>query len=409
MSGTLSDGALWRIRVPRQWNRTLILYSHGYLPDVRPPALAPVGLESWLLEHGYALAASSYAHGGWAVADAVPDQLETAAVFKVRVAIPQRIIAWGESMGGLVTVALAERADSPLDGALSACGSVAGTLDMMNQALDGAFAFTTLVAPHAGIRMVDVADDRANGARVSAALREALGTPRGRARVALATALAGLPVWTQPNSPEPASGDYAGQLAQVAESFVAGVFLPRAEQERVAGGVFSWNTDTEYRVQLARTGRRAWVEHYYREAGADLEQDLRALNAAPRVRAVPPAVDYMRANYVPAGRPRVPLMSYHTLGDGLTSPDLQRAYSQEVDRNNAGANFRAAWVRGAGHCTFTIGEHVAALRTLERRLSAGSWETQPEKLNSVVAREKLGAGRFVRALNGTPRESRDSH
>src|SRR5581483_11240462 len=117
LSGTLPDGALWRARVPGGWNGTLILYSHGYLPDVRPPNLAPAGLESWLLQNGYALAASSYAHGGWAVADAIPDQLGTLAVFAARVATPRRTIAWGESMGGLVTIALAERADAPIDGA----------------------------------------------------------------------------------------------------------------------------------------------------------------------------------------------------------------------------------------------------------------------------------------------------
>lgn len=394
LSGTLRDGALWRVHVPSEWNGTLILYSHGYLPDVRPPALAPAGLETWLLQHGYALAASSYAHGGWAVAEAIPDQLETVAVFRSRIGAPQRVIAWGESMGGLVTVALAERPDSPLNGALTACGSIAGTLDMMNRALDGAFAFTTLAAPRADVRIVGTGDDRANGARVAAALSGALGTAAGRARVALAAALAGIPVWTQPRSPEPAPGDYAGQLTQVAQSFVAGVFLPRAEQERVAHGVFSWNTDTDYRVQLARTGRRAWVEHYYREAGISLERDLNALNAAPRVRADPAAVDYMRANYVPAGTPRVPLLSYHTLGDGLTSPMLQLAYLEKVDSNGSAGNFRAAWVRAPGHCTFSLGEHVAALRSLEHRLSTGSWETQAGRLNALVMEESLGTGRF---------------
>jgi len=84
-------------------------------------------------------------------------------------------------MGGLVTVALAERPDSGLNGALSACGSISGTLDMMNRALDGAFAFTTLAAPHAGIRIVETGDDRANGARVAVALSEVLSTAQGRA------------------------------------------------------------------------------------------------------------------------------------------------------------------------------------------------------------------------------------
>jgi hypothetical protein len=56
-TGRLQDGALWRIKVPEGWNGTLLLYSHGYSAIVQVPALAPAGLEQWLLERGYALAA----------------------------------------------------------------------------------------------------------------------------------------------------------------------------------------------------------------------------------------------------------------------------------------------------------------------------------------------------------------
>src|SRR5580700_7421075 len=82
LSGTLASGAQWKARVPRHWNGTLLLYSHGYSPTLRPPELAPPQLEGWLLAHGYALAASSYAKGGWALAEAVPDQLATLDTFQ---------------------------------------------------------------------------------------------------------------------------------------------------------------------------------------------------------------------------------------------------------------------------------------------------------------------------------------
>ncbi len=248
--------------------------------------------------------------------------------------------------------------------------------------------------------MVSIEDDRANAARVSAALSDALSTSQGRARIALAGALAGLPGWTQPHSPEPAPDDYEGQLHELAQSFVAGVFLPRAEQERVAHGVFSSNVGTDYRLQLAQTGRRAWVEHFYRQAGLNLEHDLSRLNAAPRVHADPAAVEYMRANYVPSGMPRVPVMSSHTLGDGLTSPSLQLAYLREVNRHNLAANFHAAWVHAAGHCTFTVAEHVSALRALEHRLTTARWDATPDELNALAAAEQLDNARFVSYMPG---------
>jgi hypothetical protein len=378
LSGALPDGALWRIAVPAHWNGTLLLYSHGYAPLVQAPALAPQGLESWLLQHGYALAASSYARAGWAVAEAVPDQLATLEQFAVSVGKPRRTIAWGESMGGLVTVALAESHAARLDGALSACGSVAGTVDMMNMALDGAFAFTTLIAPDVN------------------SLQQAMTSPRGRARLALAAALGGLPVWSQAQSPQPEASDLAGQLEQVAHTFAAGVFLPRQDQEQRAGGAFSWNSGVDYRLLLKHSGRRSWVAAYYRHSGFSLARDLETLNAAPRVSANPEAVAYMRAHYAPSGALIIPLMSYHTIGDGLTSPVLEGAYELQVKRAGRGSNFRAVWVAAAGHCTFSAAEHVIALRALESRLQSGHWDVNPDQLNATSVAPDLGARRFIR-------------
>jgi hypothetical protein len=103
---------------------------------------------------------------------------------------------------------------------------------MMNMALDGAFTFRALVAPDAGIELVGVRDDRANGARVQEAVEGAMVTPKGRARVALSGVLGGLPGWTTQDGPEPAASDADGQVAEMAKTFVMGVMLPRQDQEK---------------------------------------------------------------------------------------------------------------------------------------------------------------------------------
>ena len=378
LSGELPDGALWRIEVPAAWNGTLLIYSHGYAPRVQPPALAPRGLEQWLLQHGYALAASSYARAGWAVAEAVPDQQATLEQFASNIGRPRRTIAWGESMGGLVTVALAESRASRLDGALSACGSVAGSVAMMNMALDGAFAFTTLIGPAAD------------------SLQQAMASTQGRARLALAAALGGVPPWSQPQSPRPPAADLQGQLEQVARTFAAGVFLPREDQEQRAGGPFSWNSGVDYRALLDHSGRRRWVAAYYRQSGLSLGHDLETLDAAPRISANPRAVAYMRAHYAPSGELNVPLFSYHTIGDGLTSPVLEGAYAGLVNRAGRAAELRTGWVAAAGHCTFSPAEHIIALKTLESRLQSGHWDVTPGQLNSILLAPDLGPHRFIR-------------
>jgi len=383
-SGVLADGALWRARVPALWNGTLLLYSHGYAAQLQPPQLAPRDLERWLLAQGYALAASSYSQPGWAVEEAVPDQRATLAVVTSRIGKPQTTLAWGDSMGGLVTTALAEMPGVPIDGAVSACGSIAGTLAMMNTALDGAFAFVTLQAPDAGIQLVEVADDRANAVHVTHAVALALQTPQGRARVALAGVLGGLPVWTDPAAPAPSQDDYAMQLEEMAQALGGGVFPPRTDQEHRAGGVLSWNTGIDYRAQLRRTGRWHWVESFYKAAHLDLQQDLRRLNAAPRIAGQPAAIAYMRSHYAPTARPLVPFLTLHTIGDGLTSEVLQAGYSQA-----------AAHGPRSGNCRFSPAEYVAALHTVELRLHQGTWSTDPATLNTRAAQSGLGTGRFV--------------
>lgn len=377
LSGALPDGALWRIAVPADWNGTLLLYSHGYAPQVQAPALAPRGLESWLLQHSYALAASSYAGAGWAVAEAVPDQQATLRQFADRVGRPQRTIAWGESMGGLITVALAESPSSGLDGALSACGSVAGTLTMMNMALDGAFAFKILIGPEPN------------------RVQQAMSSAAGRARLALAAALGGLPLWSQPESQRPSAADLQGQLEQIAGTFAAGVFLPRQDQEQRAGGEFSWNSGVDYRLLLQRSGRRRWVEAFYRNSELSLARDLETLNSAPRINANPQAVAYMRAHYDPSGVLQIPLVSYHTIGDGLTSPVLEGVYAGKVDQAGHESSLRTAWVEAAGHCMFSPAEHLSALRTLELRLKTGRWRASPRQMNAISMPSSLGPQRFI--------------
>jgi len=384
VEGATPSGSQYLLERPTDWNGTLLLYSHGWWGAMRAPEDSPPGMRDRLLAEGYALAGSTYAAPGWAVAEAVPDQLATLEVFAERFSAPERVIAWGNSMGGLVSTAIAERHAEHIDGALTMCASSAGALGMLNAGLDGAFAFVTLVAPDAGIRLVGINDDRANGARVARALDTALTSAAGRARIALAAVLAGLPGWTQPGKEKPAADDYAAQAAEMAASFVVGVFLPRAEQEQRAGGIYSWNDGVDYRALLADSGRRALVARLYTDAGIDLEADLDRLNAAPKVSANPAAVDYMREHFTPAGRIGVPVLSLHTLGDGLTSPGLQGAYVQTVVAAGGADMIAAAWNDRAGHCTSTPGEMSAALAALETRLTSGQWRVAAADLNAAA-------------------------
>lgn len=293
LAGTLPTGARWTAQVPPRWNGTLLLWSRGYAPKAGDPELAPPPVRAALLAQGYAIAASNYGADGWALAEAVPAQRDTVAAVERRIGPARRVIGLGYSMGGLVTTALVEAPTPVLDGAVAFCPSIGGALGMMNMALDGAFVVRTLVAPDAGLRLVDTRDDRANSVRVAAALAHAQQTPEGRARIALAAVLAGLPGWTRPDRPQPAPTDAAAQAEEMAASASMGIFLPRADQEARAGGIFSWNIGVDYRAQLRRSGRWATVATLYRQAGLNLSADFDRLAKAPRIAADPRAIAYM--------------------------------------------------------------------------------------------------------------------
>ncbi|MBO0789325.1 MAG: hypothetical protein J2P33_24960, partial [Actinobacteria bacterium] len=80
-TGTLPDGASYKIECPAgAWNGTLFLYSHGYVTPGAPNPAQDSGdpvTAGWLLDHGFALAGSSYASTGWAIQQALPDQIGT--------------------------------------------------------------------------------------------------------------------------------------------------------------------------------------------------------------------------------------------------------------------------------------------------------------------------------------------
>lgn len=129
LTGTLLDGATWLIEKPAKWNGTLVLYGHGMVaPGEANPALdAPDAITGkFLLDHGYALAGSSYATTGFAMEQGLNDQADVVGGFRQQVAQPKTTIAWGTSLGGMVTAGLLERHPELFDGGLSMCGPLVG-------------------------------------------------------------------------------------------------------------------------------------------------------------------------------------------------------------------------------------------------------------------------------------------
>src|ERR1700751_1907523 len=210
---SLPDGATYLIEVPSNWNGTLFLYSHGYVVPGEPNPAQDVGdpaTGAFLLANGFALAGSSYAHTGWAIQEALVDQIQALAIFEGNFGKPKQTIAWGHSLGGIITAGLGQNNPGRFTAAQPMCGVLAGGVATWNAALDGEFAFKTLLAPNSDLQLVNITNPN-NLNLADKILAEAQTNPQGRARIALGAALSDTPGWFTPLSPEPAADDFAAQ------------------------------------------------------------------------------------------------------------------------------------------------------------------------------------------------------
>ena len=398
LTGTLADGATYEIEVPANWNCTLFLYSHGYVAPGQSNPATDVGdpvTRAWLLGHGYALAGSSYATTGWAIQQALPDQIATLDVFDQQVGEPAQTIAWGHSLGGIITAGLIQDYPNRFTAALPMCGVLSGGVATWNTALDSEVVFQQLIDP--SLQVVNITDPTGNLNLAEVAVTGAQRSAPGRARIALAAALGDTPGWFTPLSSEPAANDYAAQEQNQfqwdTEVDFPFVFALRAELEARAHGNPSWTTGVNFAAQLAKSPNLAEVIALYHAAGLSLRADLATLNHAARISADPGAVRYL-ARYISFnGQLSMPVLTMHTTGDGLVIPENEQAYASVVRQAGDSRLLRQIFVSRAGHCAFTPAETITAAQTLLHRLTTGHWNDQalqPASLNGNAA--ALGPG-----------------
>ena len=404
LHGTL-QGANYTIAVPSNWNGTLALYSHGYVFATQPllnpaPDASDAASGAALLSSGYALAGSSYSQNGWALQQAFHDQTTLLNYFDATCGHPTRTIAWGDSLGGIITAGLIQLYPERFTGALPMCGVVAGGIGTWNQALDSSFAFNVLLA-QSQLSVVHITDPNGTFSKAEAILQAAQNSPQSRARIALVAALGDIPGWFDPKSPEPASQDYTtqeqNQFAWESQVDFPFAFGARAELEYRAGGNPSWNVGVNYRAQLNLSTSSKEVKALYKQAGLNLDTDLDALAKAPRIKADPQAKHYLSKYITFNGDLNVPVLTIHTTGDGLVVNQDEQAYKSVVHSQGDAALLRQTFVHRAGHCAFTPAEKLTAFSTLIQRLDTGKWDgsTNPTLLNQEAA--ALGAN-----LNPTP-------
>jgi alpha-beta hydrolase superfamily lysophospholipase len=397
--GVLPDGGTWVADLPSNWNGTLLLFSHGYGPTTAQDAPDST-TQRYLIAAGYALAGSSYDPKGswWALNSAVRDQFQTLTAVERTVlpSPPRRVIAIGQSMGGLISALEDQRSNGRLDGVLTTCGLVAGAVNLENYQLHGSWAISALLAPSEHIQLVGYqtpAQAAVAAEELQQAAQSAQKTAQGRARLALASALYNVPTWTTTNllsqntnplvppasQPAPARDYDQQELEQYYTQYAVGsIVLPfiqtgRSSIEQAAGGQPAWNAGVDYAKLLARSPYRAEVSALYKQAGLDLHADLGTLTKGASIKAELPALRNLYATSVASGKLQVPELNIHTIADQLIPVQQENYYAAQIAAAGSRRLLRQAYVARQGHCNFSPAEIIAALHALEHRLNTGRW------------------------------------
>lgn len=139
--GTTSDGAPFVMMVPANFNGTVALYSHGYRYNIDLPAgmlpSVPAGykvtntpepipggnpaIANYFLGNGMAIMGSGFSRQGWNLDAAVATNVELVAAFKKQFPTTNHVLAWGSSLGGIITQTLAEKYPTLVDAVAPMC------------------------------------------------------------------------------------------------------------------------------------------------------------------------------------------------------------------------------------------------------------------------------------------------
>ena len=373
--GTDQFGAKYEIAMPKKFNGTLLVWSHGIRKNSNLPAIpvvAPKGylvdnsaeiaptpdIAAKLLKQGFALAGSGVQTQGWNLAEQV---LATTIVIDQAIAtFPaiDRVAAWGASLGGLSSQILAEtnpglvEAVAPLclsDSALTEITMAGDFLWGVKTLFDPTIKLANYSAGAAGyVEMVtDIGKVLTVFGTLSAAIKANPLAPTWPATSTAPATLKGIPVRsavlllglisgisTQSTTFDSSSGPkgpletsfglvISPALAVLENGAQAAILAVVAnyDMELRAGGVVFDNSKTNYAARLGDDGDVYAAGLSGKTATAGMLGYLSALNpAAPRVTADASAVASMKALGEISGKITVPTITLTATADHITPP-----------------------------------------------------------------------------------------
>ena len=341
-------GAAYQVEVPANWNGKLVMYAHGYRGTGDALTVSAPSIRRYLIQNGYAWAASSYSKNYYDVRAGVEDTNALALEFtKIAAANgrtlsePTRTYITGHSMGGHITGAAIEDEAAKTavhkvkyHGAVPMCG-VMGDTELFNQ-----FGAMQVAAQAiAGVPSYPLQ----KWSEVSALVTNTLFT-------------------TFPSKPTALGAKYLSALQNI-----TGGPRPMFDLGIAFGGSFpsAWGTfggDGTVSGILTKSVVDTTAITYAIDGDA---AGTTALNQVALKWVADPDANRLRTDglrWIPVinGEFKIPVVSIHTLGDLFVPFSMEQVYAKRTAAKGNSAWLVQRAIRGASHCDFTVAEQVAA-------------------------------------------------
>ena len=375
-TGTDENKSKYEIMMPEKFNGTLMVYGHGIRYNVNLPAIpvvAPKGslidysasvspseeVTAALLAQGFALAGVGVQVQGWNYEEEAEAMLQLIVIARDKYPKVSKVVAWGNSLGGLATQVLNERMPGAIDAAAPMCisDSAQAEITMAGDFLWGMKTFfnpaikgTNYSAGQAGYveMLTDLGTVLTTLGALSAAISADPVTPKWPATAPASTAaLQVLPVRsailmlgliagisTQSNTYDASSGPVGpletsfglaispalAVLENGAQAAILAVIANYDMEIRYGGVVFD-NSKTDYAKRLGDDGLTYRAALTGQSGITGMLTYLSPLNpAAPRVTANAAAVAKMNSQYQIQGNIEVPTIQIAATADHITPP-----------------------------------------------------------------------------------------
>jgi pimeloyl-ACP methyl ester carboxylesterase len=394
--GVTSDGAPYAMQVPANFNGTVALYSHGYRYNVDIPAAIPLiggykitntpepvpggnaEVAKYFFSQGIAIVGSGFARQGWNPDSAIKTNVELIDTFKKQFPKTTKVVAWGSSLGGVITQGLAEKYPNLVSAVAPMCMA-----DNVEPQLTGAGDFLwgvkvlfdpTIKGGNYSPGAAGVAESYADLGKVFTVMGKLQGGissgawPDTASATGKALAAAGVPVrsallllglmagiptqsahFDSISGPEgalkltfPLAVSPALAILENGTNAAALAILATQDVEMQAGGAIFDNTKTDY---AARVDSERVIFNAALSGNTVIDAMLGALSAAnpgaPRAVANPAAVAKMRALHTNTGKINVPTILMVGVADPITpagaSQRLVDLYAEQYAAEKAAA------------------------------------------------------------------------